>query len=345
MPFQFVECSNPPTVVPPWLVGGQLAAFFHSLDEGNGKVGHVNQANNMYLFPGRLRGVAFHILKKQMVIVEIEKAKGVAQNKEKTKDDAFKDEVMASGSKHTSHTIICALIIGPYDLCFLYHASTCPFLQIFLDNFWLTSSVFFKNWFCILRVNQRFLICMDKVKIPKQFCIPVLDPEMAKFEKGLNWKCPCGLTSSHLECQVGSPLLHVNWGGKKVRIETESRVIFRCKFGDDAAVLSLNSGSSFNDLCEVIRSKFIGLAMADFTVKYVFPGSEPCVLFSDKDMGFMFAFIPIVMVEHVELIVQLTKGSSVMRTDVILNVDPKFSLDIDVDAREQSGGRVFLCEA
>ncbi|KAM7468868.1 hypothetical protein LguiA_007051 [Lonicera macranthoides] len=45
---------------------------------------------------GRLRGVGSHISKKQMVIVEIEKAKGVAKNKEKTKDDAFKDEVMAS---------------------------------------------------------------------------------------------------------------------------------------------------------------------------------------------------------------------------------------------------------
>ncbi|KAM7515063.1 hypothetical protein LguiA_004646 [Lonicera macranthoides] len=44
---------------------------------------------------GRLRGVGSHISKKKMVIVEIEKAKGVAKNKEKTKDDAFKDEVMA----------------------------------------------------------------------------------------------------------------------------------------------------------------------------------------------------------------------------------------------------------
>ncbi|KAM7489186.1 hypothetical protein LguiB_026670 [Lonicera macranthoides] len=34
-----------------------------------------------------------------------------------------------------------------------------------------------------------------------------------------------------------------------------------------------------------------------------------------------------------------------MRTAVIPNVNPKFSLDIDVDVREQYGGKVFLCEA
>ncbi|KAM7510329.1 hypothetical protein LguiB_009204 [Lonicera macranthoides] len=111
------------------------------------------------------------------------------------------------------------------------------------------------------------------------------------------------------------------------------------------AVFSLNNGTSFNDLCEVIRSKFPRISTTDFTVKYVLPGSEPCVLLCDDDMRFMFAFILIVMVEHVELILQLIKGPSDLRTDVIPSVNPKFSLDIDVDKREQSGGRVFLCEA
>ncbi|KAM7478759.1 hypothetical protein LguiA_026972 [Lonicera macranthoides] len=88
----------------------------------------------------------------------------------------------------------------------------------------------------------------------------------------------------------------------------ESRVIFRCKFGDESAVFSLNNVSSFNDLCEVIRSKFPGISITDFTVKYVLPGSEPCILVCNDDMGFMFAFIQIVMVEHVELFIQLTEG-------------------------------------
>ncbi|KAM7469530.1 hypothetical protein LguiA_007713 [Lonicera macranthoides] len=95
----------------------------------------------------------------------------------------------------------------------------------------------------------------------------------------------------------------------------KSRVIFRCKFSDESAIFSLNNVSSFNDLCEVIRSKFLGISTTDFTVKYVLPGSEPCVLVCDDDKGFMFAFIQIVMVEHVELIIQLTEGSSVLRTD------------------------------
>ncbi|KAM7474074.1 hypothetical protein LguiB_021317 [Lonicera macranthoides] len=111
----------------------------------------------------------------------------------------------------------------------------------------------------------------------------------------------------------------------------ESQMIFRCKFGADAAVFSLNNGSSLNELCGAICSKFIELSTPDFTVKYVFPGSNLCILLSDEDMGFMFAFIPIVMVEDVDLIVQSTEGSSDLRTSIILNVDSKFSLDIDVD--------------
>ncbi|KAM7495886.1 hypothetical protein LguiA_020300 [Lonicera macranthoides] len=67
--------------------------------------------------------------------------------------------------------------------------------------------------------------------------------------------------------------------------------------------VSLNNGSSLNKLCAVIRTKFNEISSADFTVKYVLPGSEPCVLLSDEYMGFMFAFIPLVMEEHVELIV------------------------------------------
>ncbi|KAM7527984.1 hypothetical protein LguiB_031394 [Lonicera macranthoides] len=125
----------------------------------------------------------------------------------------------------------------------------------------------------------------------------------------------------------------------------ESRVIFICKFGADVVIFSLNNGSSLNELCVIIRTKFNELSSADFTVKYVLLGSEPCVLLSDEDMGFMFAFIPLVMADHVELIVQSNEGSSDLRADVIQNVDPKFSLNIDVDVQEQSGGRVFLCEA
>ncbi|KAM7474177.1 hypothetical protein LguiB_021420 [Lonicera macranthoides] len=45
---------------------------------------------------GRLRGVGSHISKKQMVIVEIGKAKESAKKKEKAKGDALKDEMMAS---------------------------------------------------------------------------------------------------------------------------------------------------------------------------------------------------------------------------------------------------------
>ncbi|KAM7501253.1 hypothetical protein LguiB_000157 [Lonicera macranthoides] len=65
------------------------------------------------------------------------------------------------------------------------------------------------------------------------------------------------------------------------------------------AVFSLNNGSSLNELCAVIRTKFNELSSADFTVKYVLPESEPCVLLRNEDMGFMFAFIPLVMEEHV----------------------------------------------
>ncbi|KAM7522145.1 hypothetical protein LguiA_012047 [Lonicera macranthoides] len=61
-------------------------------------------------------------------------------------------------------------------------------------------------------------------------------------------------------------------------VKDTSGVLFLCKFGGDAAVFSLNNGSSFNELCEVIRSNFSELSTADFTVKYVFPGSEPCAL-------------------------------------------------------------------
>ncbi|KAM7465735.1 hypothetical protein LguiB_013297 [Lonicera macranthoides] len=104
-------------------------------------------------------------------------------------------------------------------------------------------------------------------------------------------------------------------------IEMESRVIFRCKFGADIAIFSLNNGTTLNEMCVIIRTKFNELSSADFTVKYVLPGSEPCVLSSDEDMGFMFAFIPLVTAEHVELIVHSNEVSRVL------------------------SGRVFQCEA
>ncbi|KAM7484462.1 hypothetical protein LguiA_000471 [Lonicera macranthoides] len=128
-------------------------------------------------------------------------------------------------------------------------------------------------------------------------------------------------------------------------MQMESRVIFRCKFGVDVAIFSLNNGMTLNEMCAIIRTKFNELSSADFSVKYVLPGSEPCVLSSDEDMGFMFAFIPLVTAEHVELIVHLNEVSRDLSAAVIQNVDPKFSLNIDVDVQEQSGGRVFLCEA
>ncbi|KAM7490645.1 hypothetical protein LguiA_033566 [Lonicera macranthoides] len=44
---------------------------------------------------GRLRGIGSHISKKQMVIVEIGKAKEATKKKEKAKGDALKDEMLS----------------------------------------------------------------------------------------------------------------------------------------------------------------------------------------------------------------------------------------------------------
>ena len=122
-------------------------------------------------------------------------------------------------------------------------------------------------------------------------------------------------------------------------------MIFRCKFDGDNVGFSLTNGSSFNDLCDTIRVTFIEIFSGNFSAKYVFPGAEPCVLCSDQDMGFMFVFYPIVIAEHVELTMKSIEDPNVGFAVVIPDVDPKFNLDIDFDVREQSGGRVFLCEA
>lgn len=53
------------------------------------------------------------------------------------------------------------------------------------------------------------------------------------------------------------------------------------------------------------------------------------MLCSDDDMSFMFAFFLIVMVDHVELIMQSTDVPNVEYAIVIPDVDTKFNPDVE----------------
>lgn len=51
-----------------------------------------------------------------------------------------------------------------------------------------------------------------------------------------------------------------------------SSVIFRCSFGRETIVFSMPDGSSYQQLCDVIRTRFWELSFVSFNTKYILLG-------------------------------------------------------------------------
>ena len=128
-------------------------------------------------------------------------------------------------------------------------------------------------------------------------------------------------------------------------LQMAANLVFRCSYDGDIAIFCLPNGSSFDGMCDVVRSKFSNLDNGSFEIKYVLPGADPCVLCNDDDMSFMFAFFSVFGCEFVELIVQNTCSPVTESAIIIPDVDPEFNPFIDVDIVDNSSGKVFLCEA
>lgn len=122
-------------------------------------------------------------------------------------------------------------------------------------------------------------------------------------------------------------------------------VVFRCSFGGDCAIFSHCNGCSFNELSDVIRSKFMNLRLGPFEIKYILPGADPCVLCNDDDMSFMFIFFRISGIGDIELIVSSPVLPIAEPSIAIPEIDPEFTPDFDDDIQDNSGNKVFLCES
>lgn len=62
----------------------------------------------------------------------------------------------------------------------------------------------------------------------------------------------------------------------------------RCSFGSKSVVFAICGDSTYENLCYLIRSKFIGLASSTFQIKYAMLGMDYCALCNNEDMNFMF---------------------------------------------------------
>ncbi|KAM7465917.1 hypothetical protein LguiB_013479 [Lonicera macranthoides] len=118
----------------------------------------------------------------------------------------------------------------------------------------------------------------------------------------------------------------------------------RCFFGGASDAFAIPDGSSYDNLCYIIRSKFPELGCTTFETKYAMPGMGQCTLCNDEDMKIMFAFMPICGASNVDIMVYSTSITSLNSNIEIPNPEPEVEPMLDYETEEMPGRKVFLSD-